>query len=40
MEMNEFIDSTQLAFLPTPMGKGVVSDTHSCCAAPARSFVL
>ncbi|EDK31753.2 2-hydroxyphytanoyl-CoA lyase (macronuclear) [Tetrahymena thermophila SB210] len=36
----QLIQSTQLPFLPTPMGKGVVSDLHPCCAAPARSFIL
>ena len=36
-DLTQFIDLTQLPFLPTPMGKGIVSDTHSCCVASARS---
>ena len=39
-EVREFIEKTQLPFLQTPMGKGVVPDSHSLSVAPARSFVL
>ncbi len=39
-EVREFIESTQLPFLATPMGKGVIPDDHPLSAAPARSFVL
>ncbi|KAK9760656.1 hypothetical protein K7432_015113 [Basidiobolus ranarum] len=39
-EINQFIESIGLPFLPTPMGKGVVSDTHPLCVAAARSKAL
>ena len=39
-EVREFIENTQLPFLATPMGKGVMPDDHPLSAAPARSFVL
>ena len=39
-EVREFIEHTQLPFLATPMGKGVMPDDHPQSAAPARSFVL
>jgi 2-hydroxyacyl-CoA lyase 1 len=39
-ELRTFIERTQLPFLPTPMGKGVVSDDHPLCTAPARSYAL
>lgn len=39
-ELTEFINLTNLPFLPTPMGKGVVSDLHDNCVAPARSTAL
>ncbi|MFQ5382228.1 MAG: oxalyl-CoA decarboxylase [Dehalococcoidia bacterium] len=39
-EVREFIERTQLPFLATPMGKGVVPDDHPLSAAPARSLVL
>ena len=35
--VRQFIATTQLPFLPTPMGKGVVSDAHKLCVAAARS---
>ena len=38
--IREFIDKTSLPFLPTPMGKGVVSDSHPANAASARSIAL
>ena len=38
-EIKKFIEATNLPFLPTPMGKGVVSDEHPLCVAPARSKV-
>ena len=34
------IDSCQLPFLPTPMGKGVISDSHPLNVAAARSTAL
>ena len=38
--LRELIDSTQLPFLPTPMGKGVIPDSHPCNTSPARSTAL
>ena len=38
--MREFIDRTQIPFLATPLGKGVVSDYHELSAASSRTFVL
>ena len=35
-----FIAKTNIPFLPTPMGKGVVSDSHPANAASARSTAL
>ncbi|KAI9476115.1 MAG: thiamine pyrophosphate enzyme, N-terminal TPP binding domain-containing protein [Benjaminiella poitrasii] len=39
-EIRAFIDKTQVPFLPTPMGKGVVPDNHPLCVSAARSKVL
>ena len=39
-EVREFIERTQLPFLATPMGKGVIPDDHPLSAAPARSHIL
>jgi 2-hydroxyacyl-CoA lyase 1 len=39
-EVREFIDQTQLPFLATPMGKGVVPDDHPLSVAAARSHAL
>ena len=36
-EVRQFIEKTQLPFLPTPMGKGVVGDDNKLCVAAARS---
>ena len=36
-EVRQFIEKTHLPFLPTPMGKGVVSDDNKLCVAAARS---
>lgn len=35
-EVRDLIDSTNLPFLATPMGKGVVPDVSPKCIAPAR----
>lgn len=35
--LREFVEHSCLPFLPTPMGKGVVPDTHELCVAAARS---
>jgi len=34
------VTSCNLPFLPTPMGKGVISDLHPLCISPARSRAL
>jgi 2-hydroxyacyl-CoA lyase 1 len=39
-EVRRLLESTQLPFLPTPMGKGVVGDDHPLSIAPARSHAL
>jgi 2-hydroxyacyl-CoA lyase 1 len=38
--VREFIEMTQLPYLATPMGKGVLPDDHPLSVAPARSHVL
>lgn len=38
--VREFIYSTNVPFLPTPMGKGVVPDTDERCVSSARTFAL
>jgi 2-hydroxyacyl-CoA lyase 1 len=35
-----FIDQTKIPFLPSPMGKGVVADSHPANASSARSAAL
>ena len=39
-QIRALIDSAQLPFLPTPMGKGVVPDSHPLNVAAARSTAL
>jgi 2-hydroxyacyl-CoA lyase 1 len=39
-EVRELIEKTQLPFLPTPMGKGVVDDDHPLAVSPARTLAL
>ncbi len=39
-ELREFVDKTQVPFLPTPMGKGVIPDDHPLSTAAARSYAL
>ncbi len=39
-QVREFIDRTQVPFLPTPMGKGVVPDDHPLSVAGARTYAL
>ena len=36
-EIHQLITRNGLPFLPTPMGKGVVTDDHPLCVGPARS---
>lgn len=38
--IRELVDKSQLPFLPTPMGKGIVADSHPLNAASARSTAL
>lgn len=38
--IRKLIESTQIPFLPTPMGKGVVPDSHPLNASSARSAAL
>lgn len=38
--LRDLIDKTHLPFLPSPMGKGVLPDSHPCNAASARSTAL
>lgn len=38
--VRNLIDQFNLPFLPTPMGKGVVPDSHSLCMASARTYAL
>jgi 2-hydroxyacyl-CoA lyase 1 len=39
-QVRRFIDETQMPFLPSPMGKGVVPDDHPLSVAAARSYAL
>jgi 2-hydroxyacyl-CoA lyase 1 len=39
-EVRDFIERTQLPFLASPMGKGVVSDDHPLSVAAARTYAL
>ena len=39
-EVRELIEKTQLPFLPTPMGKGVIDDDHPLAVSPARTLAL
>lgn len=38
--IRSFINASGLPFLPTPMGKGVVQDSHGQNISPARSTAL
>ncbi|KAK7109673.1 hypothetical protein V1264_013673 [Littorina saxatilis] len=38
--VRDLVDTTRLPFLPTPMGKGVVPDSHPLSVAAARSKAL
>lgn len=39
-KVNTFVDKFQLPFLPTPMAKGIISDSHPLNVSSARSLVL
>ncbi|MFQ5696739.1 MAG: oxalyl-CoA decarboxylase [Myxococcota bacterium] len=38
--VRRFLEATGLPYLPTPMGKGVLPDSHPLSVAPARSLAL
>lgn len=38
--LRELVDKTSIPFLPSPMGKGVLPDSHPCNTASARSTAL
>jgi 2-hydroxyacyl-CoA lyase 1 len=40
VELRQFIESTRLPFLTSPMGKGVVDDQHALSVMPARGLAL
>ena len=39
-ELRSLVDVLQMPFLPTPMGKGVVDDSHELNVSPARTLAL
>jgi 2-hydroxyacyl-CoA lyase 1 len=39
-ELKDFIEKTNIPFLPTPMGKGVLPDNNPLCVSAARSKAL
>lgn len=39
-ELRAFVETTQIPFLSSPMGKGVVDDEHALSVAPARGHAL
>ena len=39
-ELKKLVETTGIPFLPTPMGKGLVSDTHELAATAARSLAI
>jgi 2-hydroxyacyl-CoA lyase len=39
-EVRDFIERTQLPFLPSPMGAGVIPDDHPLSVAAARTYAL
>ncbi|KAG8384123.1 hypothetical protein BUALT_Bualt04G0085600 [Buddleja alternifolia] len=38
--LRKLVESTGIPFLPTPMGKGLISDTHELAATAARSLAI
>lgn len=38
--MRQLVDQLNVPFLPTPMGKGVVPDSHHLNVSAARSYAL
>ena len=39
-ELKKLVESTGISFLPTPMGKGLISDNHELAATAARSLAI
>ncbi|XP_065848519.1 2-hydroxyacyl-CoA lyase [Euphorbia lathyris] len=39
-ELKKLVESTGIPFLPTPMGKGLLPDTHELAASAARSLAI
>ncbi|PIN00313.1 Thiamine pyrophosphate-requiring enzyme [Handroanthus impetiginosus] len=39
-ELTKLVESTGIPFLPTPMGKGLLPDTHELAATAARSMAI
>jgi 2-hydroxyacyl-CoA lyase 1 len=39
-QVRRFIEETQMPFLPSPMGKGVIPDSHPLSVAAARTYAL
>ena len=39
-QLIEFVEQTNMPFLPTSMAKGVIPDTHKLCAGAARSLAI
>uniref|UniRef100_A0A2P2J8Q1 2-hydroxyacyl-CoA lyase n=1 Tax=Rhizophora mucronata TaxID=61149 RepID=A0A2P2J8Q1_RHIMU len=39
-ELRKLVESTGIPFLPTPMGKGLLPDTHELAASAARSLAI
>ncbi|XP_010279424.1 PREDICTED: 2-hydroxyacyl-CoA lyase [Nelumbo nucifera] len=39
-ELKKLVESTGIPFLPTPMGKGLLPDTHELAATAARSLAI
>ncbi|CAI5494494.1 unnamed protein product [Closterium sp. Naga37s-1] len=39
-QLAALVEATGIPFLPTPMGKGVLSDSHPLCVSAARSLAL
>ncbi|KAJ0099355.1 hypothetical protein Patl1_21396 [Pistacia atlantica] len=39
-ELKKFVETTGIPFLPTPMGKGLLPDTHELAASAARSLAI
>ncbi|KAJ2955627.1 hypothetical protein NQZ79_g8390 [Umbelopsis isabellina] len=39
-ELKSLIENTNIPFLPTPMAKGLLSDSHPLCSSAARSTAL